>query len=234
MVCSNCGRQEQPPSRAGIKILTLGDSITKGVRTGVKENQTFTFYLGESLKKSGFDVEMIRKGISGENTTEALYRLDRDVIREKPHYVTIMYGTNDAFIDTREDENDSSPRVPLDRYKQNLLTMVRLLKQDNIRVLLMTPIPMGKFWGLDRGVYKTHGANFLLKEYAAAVREVARLENIPLVDHFSQWLTWENNGKDIDNWLTDAVHPNPKGHRLIAAAIFKVLAKEPAIYRDRK
>ena len=41
--------------------------------------------------------------------------------------------------------------------------------------------------------------------------------------HF-YYLEMEKNGKDIHSWLTDAVHPNPKGHRVMAAAIFKVPA----------
>lgn len=207
-------------------ILTFGDSITRGVREGVNENQTFTYYLGLFFKKNNFNVEMIRKGVSGETTSGALNRLEHDVIRGKPHYVTIMYGTNDAFIDNYNNIDNILPRVSIERYKNNLRAIVRKLKANNIKPILMTPIPMGRFWGSDAGTYKKNGSNFLLKDYAATVRDTAREEGVPLVNHFKEWLNWKKRNKDIDNWMTDGVHPNPKGHRLMASTIFKVLKKE--------
>jgi len=225
LAVSGCKNRQSPQAHQTIKILALGDSITRGVREGVKGTQTFTYYLGVLLNKDGFHTEMINKGISGETTGGALNRIERDVIRESPHYVTIMYGTNDAFIDDYANETGHWPRVPLERYKKNLLAIIQKLRANNISPILMTPIPMGRFWGSDIGFYKKNGVNFKLKEYVEAVRDIAGEENIPLVDHFNEWLKWEKRGKDIDAWMTDGVHPNPRGHRLMAATIFKVLKR---------
>jgi lysophospholipase L1-like esterase len=104
--------------------------------------------------------------------------------------------------------------------------MVQKLKANNIKPILMTPIPMGRFWGSDVGIYKQKGINFKLKKYVEVVRDTAENENVPLVDHFDEWLTWKKRGKDINLWMTDGIHPNPKGHRLMALTIFKVLKKE--------
>jgi lysophospholipase L1-like esterase len=223
---SGCKDRQRPKAQQTIKILTFGDSITRGVREGVKETQTFTYYLGVSLNKDGFHAEMINRGISGENTTGALNRLEHDVIREKPHYVTIMYGTNDAFIDNYFNETGHMPRIPIERYKNNLQAIIQKLKANNIKPILMTPIPMGRFWDSDVGVYKQKGINFKLREYVEAVRDTAQEESVPLVDHFNEWLKWKKKGKDIDTWMTDGIHPNPKGHRFIAATIFKVLREK--------
>jgi lysophospholipase L1-like esterase len=46
------------------------------------------------------------------------------------------------------------------------------------------------------------------------------------VDNFERWIKWKEKGYDIDSWMTDGIHPNPKGHRFIAATILKVLIKE--------
>jgi len=223
---SGCKDRQRPDAQQTIKILTFGDSITSGAREGVKETQTFTYYLGVLLNKDGFPVEMINKGISGETTSGALDRIEHDVIKEKPRWVTIMYGTNDAFIDDYADETGHWPRIPIERYKNNLKAIIQELKANNIKPILMTPIPMGRFWGSEVGIYKQKGINFKLKEFVEAVRDIAREENIPLVDHFNEWLNWEKRGKNIDTWMTDGIHPNPKGHRLMAAAIFKVLKRE--------
>jgi len=223
---SGCKNLQKPNAQQTIKILTFGDSITRGVREGVKETQTFTYYLGVFLSKNSFHVEMIKKGISGETTSGALNRIEHDVIRVKPDYVTIMYGTNDAFIDNYANETGHVPRISIERYKKNLQAMVQKLKANHIKPILMTPIPMGRFWGSDVGVYKQKGINFKLIEYVEAVRDTAQKENIPLVDHFNEWLKWKKRGKDIDTWMTDGIHPNPKGNRFIAATIFKVLKEE--------
>ena len=226
LVMSGCKDCQAPNAQQIIKILTFGDSITRGVREGVKETQTFTYYLGILLNKDGFLAEMINKGISGETTSGALNRIEHDVIKEKPDYVTIMYGTNDAFIDNYANETGHVPRISIERYKKNLQTIVQKLKTNHIKPILMTPIPMGRFWGSDVGIYKQKGINFKLIEYVEAVRDTAQKENIPLVDHFNEWLKCKKRGKDIDAWMTDGIHPNPKGHRFMAATIFKVLKRE--------
>ena len=209
-----------------IKILTFGDSITEGERPGVNAVQTYTYYLGNLLKWNGFDVEMIREGISGEDTDHALRRMKRDVIERKPDCVIIMYGTNDAFIDVQDDETDTTPRIPLERYEKNLHTMVQALRQKNIKPVLMTPIPMGVSWIQEIGIYKTNDINFKLREYVEAIRRVSKEEKVPLVDHFRKWIRWKEWGKDINTLMTDGVHPNPDGHRFIAKSIFKVLRVE--------
>jgi lysophospholipase L1-like esterase len=134
-----------------------------------------------------------------------------------------MYGTNDAFIDNYTDESNHLPRIPLQNYKKNLHAIVRILRSNSINPILMTSIPMGKFKDSDIGFYKKNGINSILKEYVEAVRQISALENVPLVDHFKEWQKWKKKGKNIDFWMTDGIHPNPKGHRLIASTIYKVL-----------
>lgn len=75
-------------------VITLGDSITKGVRLGVSESHTFASILG---KENGQRV--VNVGIGGERTDQALKRLDEQVIALRPRFVLLMYGTNDSYID---------------------------------------------------------------------------------------------------------------------------------------
>src|SRR6185437_765682 len=84
---------------ATFRIVTLGDSITKGVRGGVKADETFSARLQAMLREKGVAVEVINAGIGGERTDQALRRLEKDVIARKPNLVTIMYGTNDSYVD---------------------------------------------------------------------------------------------------------------------------------------
>src|SRR5690606_29262444 len=78
-------------------IVTLGDSITKGVRPGVAAEQTFSSLLEQELQQSQPDLRVINVGIGGERTDQALGRLDQ-IIALSPRMVTIMYGANDSYI----------------------------------------------------------------------------------------------------------------------------------------
>jgi lysophospholipase L1-like esterase len=225
VIIAGCGTKVSEEAKA-IKILTFGDSITEGVRYGVSKHETYTFYLGQLLKGSGFQVEMIREGVSGEDTDGALRRIERDVIQRKPDYVVIMYGTNDAFMDVQNDETDTTPRIPLERYEENLRTMIRMLRENRIAPVLMTTIPMGEFDILDLGIYGENDNNFKLKEYVEAVRRIAGEENLLLVDHFKRWSRLRELGKDINTLMTDGLHPNPEGNLIIAKSILKVLKEE--------
>src|SRR5437764_889189 len=82
-----------------LRIITLGDSITKGVRPGVTAEQTFASLMQRQLRAQGIAVEVENVGIGGERTDMALQRLEKDVIAKKPDVVTIMYGTNDSYVD---------------------------------------------------------------------------------------------------------------------------------------
>ncbi len=218
----SCGT-EKGRSASPINVVTLGDSITMGVRQGVSAEHTFSSILEDLLNEVGFNVEVINQGISGEKTDAALSRVERDVLSLEPDYVVIMYGTNDAFID----EGKTEPRLSLEAYKRNLAELVRRCRDAGFIPLLMTPIPMG-----ERNLagafepYVSQGVNFKLVAYATACREVARAEDVPLCDLFVEWSDHAHRGTIIDRGMSDGMHPNPEGHGLIAKSLFSVLAEE--------
>src|SRR5207253_7716368 len=84
LVCVNFVSAGDP-----IKIVALGDSITRGVRTGVKAEDTFAHLVQLALRKDNIKVEVVNVGIGGERTDQALKRLDA-VLKMKPKIVTIM------------------------------------------------------------------------------------------------------------------------------------------------
>src|SRR5438128_4212557 len=79
-----------------LRIIMLGDSITKGVRPGVKADETFSAVLEKSLQQQGIRVQVINAGVGGETTVGAAARLATAVLAKSPHLVAIMYGTNDC------------------------------------------------------------------------------------------------------------------------------------------
>lgn len=197
-----------------LDIITLGDSITKGVRTGVKPEETFAALLEADLKARGIDARVTNVGIGGERTDGALARLEKDVLAKKPRLVTIMYGTNDSYVDKGKTES----RLTVEQYRANLLSLVKQIKDAGAIPLLMTEPRWGK--SAKNGIGEN--PNGLLEKYVAASREVAKKTGSPLVDNFGIWTRCEAAGHNISPWMTDECHPNPLGHRAIADAILPV------------
>lgn len=204
----------EPP--APVQIITLGDSITKGVRGGVTAEQTFAHLLETALQKQGLDVRVTNVGIGGERTDQAVQRLDTAVLALRPQLVTIMYGTNDSYVDLGK----SASRITREEYATHLRALVTRLRTGGAVPVLMTE----PRWG---AAAKPNGAgehpNLRLAEYMAACREVAKELEVPLVDHYQHWTAAEAQGQDLGDWTTDQCHPNPAGHEILTATMLPVI-----------
>jgi acyl-CoA thioesterase-1 len=200
-----------------VKVITLGDSITRGERPGVKADETFAARLQAALRKNAIDAEVVNVGIGGERTDQALKRLKAAVIEQKPAVVTIMYGTNDSYVDRGKEE----PRISAEQYGANLRQLVKELRQANLTPILMTP----PRWSDAARNGKGENPNRLLEAYVKVCREVAAETKTPLVDHFAHWTKQAKAGTDIAKWTTDGCHPNPEGHRIIAETMLPVVVE---------
>ena len=201
---------------ARARVVVLGDSITKGVRSGVTPEETFASLLQSSLRKAGYDVDVINHGIGGERTDQALARLSRDILSLEPTLVTVMYGTNDSYVDKGQKES----RLTKDVYIANLQEIVSELRRTGIQVVLMTE----PRWG-DKAAPNGVGENpnLRLEPFVEGCRQVAREQGVPLVDHFQIWSKANAEGTDIGEWTTDQCHPNPSGHRVLAEAMLPMI-----------
>jgi acyl-CoA thioesterase-1 len=204
--------QEEP-----VTIVTLGDSITKGVRTGVKAEETFSYLLQEMLGREGVRTRVINVGIGGERTDQALARLGK-VVALKPQIVIVMYGTNDSWVD----KGKKVTRLTQDEYRANLKKLVAELREAKITPILMTEPRLGDKHG-------PNGAgehpNKPLEAFVKICREVARETKTPLVDNFAHWEKQNQAGTDIGVWTTDQCHPNLRGHQEIANTMVPVVKK---------
>lgn len=210
-------KAEPQPGPRPVTIVTLGDSITKGVRTGVTAKQTFAALLESQLGENGASARVINVGIGGERTDQALQRLDR-IIELQPDIVTVMYGTNDSYVD----QGKTASRISLDEYRDNLARIVTELLRRGIQPVLMTE----PRWADDAGANGVgENPNVRLEPYVVACRETARAWRVPLVDHFARWTKSRKTGKDLRQWTTDGCHPNPEGHRELAGLMLPVIRR---------
>lgn len=208
------------PAAEPLEIITLGDSITKGVRSGVKPEETFAAFLEADLNARGLEARVTNVGIGGERTDGALARLEKDVLAKKPRLVTVMYGTNDSYVDKGKEK----PRLTVEEYRENLAKIVEQIKKAGAIPVVMTEPRWGKSAKNGAG----ESPNGLLRDYASAGREVATAAGVPLIDNFGTWTRAEASGHDISKWMTDECHPNPLGHRVLADAILPVVLAQLA------
>jgi lysophospholipase L1-like esterase len=205
-----------PPTAHGQgPIVALGDSITRGVRPGVKAEETFAALLESGLRKQKIEADVVNAGIGGERTDQALARLDKAILARKPGVVLVMYGTNDSYVDAGQKE----PRLSVEQYAANLKAMVEAIHKAGAVAVLMTPPQWAE--GAKNGAGEN--PNKRLAPYAEACRAVARETQSPLVDHFATWRKAALRGTDLGGWTTDMCHPNPRGHREIAEQILPVV-----------
>jgi acyl-CoA thioesterase-1 len=212
----------RPLAGPAVRIITLGDSITKGARPGVAPAQTFPALLQAGLRDRGLRVEVHNVGIGGERTDLALERLARDVLSQRPHLVTVMYGTNDSWVDKGKTES----RLSESAYEKNLRRLVERLRAAGSDVVLMTEPRFGD--GNPRNGLDEE-PNGRLARYMERCRTVARALAVPLVDHFAGWTQRQEGGQPVQAWTTDGCHPNADGHADLAARALTAI--EPLVRR---
>lgn len=183
-----------------LKIVCFGDSVT-GVYYHSGGRRAYTKMVGFALEQlyPNADITMVNAGISGHATDNALQRIDTDVLQLNPQLVTVMYGLNDIV------------RVPLDAFRTNLVEIIARCRKSGAEVLLCTPNSILET--SSRPVEK-------LEQYCEAIREVGREQQVPVCDCYATYEVL--HGEDPLAWrllLSDELHPNMDGHKLIAEAI---------------
>lgn len=209
-----------------VAVLALGDSITKGVRSGVSAEETFSARLqakaSEIVGGTGIELTVVNKGIGGEQTNQALARLDRELREANPGYVLVMYGTNDSYVDVGKTE----PRMTSTQFRANLQRLVTEIRRFGAEPILMTePAYAAVSPKNGRGEH----CNILLSEFMEVTRAVARQRGCVLIDQFAGWKAAEAKGRNLNDWTTDGYHPNPAGHAELAERIAPVLRDRLAL-----
>ncbi len=103
----------------GKNIICFGDSITKG--KGVDSNQSYPAYLA---KMTHYPV--VNSGINGDITSEAIKRVQTDVLDREPLLVIIEFGGNDYLN-----------KIPLEETVKNIEEMIKLIQAKGAMVALV-------------------------------------------------------------------------------------------------
>ena len=230
--CFSLALSSTPPLPA--TIVVFGDSTTapRG------ELIVYSVLLEAELRKRGLPVNVINSGVRGNTTEDAARRFERDVIVHRPALVVLQFGINDSAIDVWKTPPATQPRVSLEKYRENLRNFVWLLKQRGVRVVLMTPNPLRwtprliEMYGHPPyDVTQLEGFNVTLDPYADAMREIAAGADIPLVDIMAAHR--EETLHTAEPLLSDGMHPNQRGHALVAERLVDLITREHVLSSAR-
>jgi lysophospholipase L1-like esterase len=180
------------------RIVCFGDSIT-GIYYHTGSRRAWSHALDWALRQQfpNAQLEVINAGVSGNTTTDALQRLDTDVLVHDPHLVVMMFGMNDVAR--------SAPEV----FCANLEELIRRIRARDCAVLLLTPnsvLPGDPLRPPDR-----------VSTCAESVRAVGRAHGVPIVDAFQAYETARMlRPESWHQLMSDAIHPNLRGHLIFA------------------
>jgi lysophospholipase L1-like esterase len=197
-----------------VRIVCFGDSVT-GVYYHTGGRRAWCDLVGLALQRlyPGAHVEMINAGVSGNNTVHALQRMEADVLRHDPQLVLVMFGLNDVV------------GVSPEGFRANLRQIVQRARQHGVEVILMTP----------NAVSPGDAARPPAKvdAYAQITRAVGRELEVRVADTNLVFLAMQM--ADNATWIrlmSDAIHPNMRGHKLLAAEAVKTLTGQRAPLDD--
>jgi len=135
LVCG-CAKQEVVNLGArGENIICFGDSVTFGY--GANPGEDYPTALAKLVK-----LPVLNAGISGDTTTEALKRLDTDVLDKNPRLVIVEFCGNDFL-----------KKVPRDTTVNNLAEIITRIQAKGAMVALVD-ISAGMFFQEYRRAFK--------------------------------------------------------------------------------
>ena len=198
-----------------LKVIFFGDSITEA---GIKPGGYISLLDSIAKKNSSkHSFEFVGRGIGGNKVYDLLFRLEDDVISQKPDVVVIYIGINDVWH-----KSLAGTGTDTDRFERFYQEIINQLKEKKIKVILCTPTVIGEKTDYSNPQYGD------LNAYAHIVRSLATKNNLQLIDLRKDFLAYnlKNNPANAPSGIltSDRVHLNSAGNLLVAQSIWKVLA----------
>lgn len=198
-------------------IAFLGDSITADIRFN------YISMLNNMLSKKTRieNINILNSGIDSSNIFDAIDRIP-ELFSEnaKINLIFIFIGVNDS----KRFHGLEKPLVPINVYREKYKDLLNLIKiKDSETQIILINLPylvfdkikdselMKNYWYWDINEYELYNKSIL---------ELAKIDNLRVVDIFN---SFRNNLPNLSSFYTnDGVHPNAKGHQLIAENIFQL------------
>jgi acyl-CoA thioesterase-1 len=177
-------------------ILFLGDSLTEGY--GLNKEEAYPSLVQKLIKKElDQEVQIINAGVSGSTTSDGIARM-KWYLRKNPDIVFIALGANDGLrgLDLNQSQN-------------NLEKIINMALSTKAKVLLSGML-----------IPPNYGQKYTqeFKKMYLNLSEKHKLRMMP-------FLLESVAGKKEYN-QSDGIHPNEKGHEVIAKDVFEFIKED--------
>jgi lysophospholipase L1-like esterase len=235
------------------RIFCIGDSCTFGM--GVKYYEAYPFVLEELLNGAGGTrkFEVVNAGVPGYSSFQAARHLERDILQYKPDLVIASFGWNDTMLkDCFTDKEQKSPASELaaadlffrqfktylfiERIERTLVSAingvfaqagavaenpVRVPKAD-FRDNLARICELGGRNGFKVIFFNQPARNAKPHEYSDTIKLFCSMSGVDFVNMADVFYASAIPGAELFN---DFNHESPRGHRLIAETLLRLLKK---------
>lgn len=172
-------------------IVFFGDSITAGY--GIPIENAFPAIIQQKIDKEGLKYRVVNAGLSGETTAGGLNRVDW-ILRSKPDVFVLELGGNDGLRG-----------LSLEESEKNLKAIIKKVREANPNAkVILAGMQIPPNLGQD---YTTK-----FKSLFPTISKEMNTEFIPFL--------LEGVGGDPKLNLSDGIHPNQKGHEIVAETVW--------------
>jgi acyl-CoA thioesterase-1 len=173
-------------------IVAFGDSLSAGF--GAEPGKSFPDFLQKDLDAAGLHWRVVNAGVSGNTTTDGLYRVN-EVLRHKPRITIVEFGGNDGLRG-----------LPLDMTESNLEQITQMLQSGGSKVLLagMTLPP-------------NYGSDYITR-FGQIYANVSKKDNVPLIPFLLSDVVFRPGLMQ-----QDGIHPTAQGNEIVAKTVMRYL-----------
>lgn len=208
-----------------LKAVMFGTSITFGSQVDPEFDPDVTFHsqwhgtIREKIPNQ--NLAILNKGLPGSKIADALARVERDVIAERPDLVVVEFGINDCWDGPEKlADFEAGLRRLVATLRERLAAPVIFLTANMLNHGV-SAAALELAWFAEKTAHAQNSGWTLA--YMDAVRRVARDNDLPLADGYAVWEAERAAGIDTDALLINrANHPSFVGHALLTEALQKV------------
>lgn len=180
-------------------LMVFGDSLSAAY--GIAQEQGWVALLAERIEEKGLPYAVINTSVSGETSTGGVARLPAMLDMHQPDLVILELGGNDGLRG-----------LPLISLRQNLLTMIAMIRDSGAQVLLA---------GIQ--IPPNYGPRYTIP-FFELFGEIAQQENIPLIPFLIDGIPQQPNLMQ-----NDGIHPKAEAQIMIVENVWPYL--EPMLRR---
>lgn len=176
------------------RVVFLGTSLTAGL--GVDPDQAYPALIQRKADSAGLKLEVVNRGNSGVTSAGTLATIDW-ILQDPPAVLVIETGANDGLRGQAPDSTRATIQAIIDRVRaRDSATRIALVGMEAMPNL---------------------GRRYV-EQFRAIYPELARANRLVFVPFLLAGVA----GVDSLN-QGDGIHPNPRGHRIVAETVWRVM-----------